>query len=46
MFSFIEFSYLLSAGVLLGGVYISRNYNFKDLLFTTLHLVFTFNIMG
>lgn len=35
MFSYIEFSYLISAGVLLGGVYISRNYNYKDLLFET-----------
>ena len=35
MFSFTEFSYLISAGVLLGGVYISRNYKYKDILFET-----------
>ena len=33
MFSFTQFSYLISAGVILGGIYISRNY--KDLLFET-----------
>jgi hypothetical protein len=35
MFSFTQFSYLISAGVLLGGVYISRNNKYKDLLFET-----------
>lgn len=33
MFSLVDLSYLLGSGVLLGGVYLLRNYSYKNILF-------------